>query len=73
MQNLSRSFFIFAVVQVILFCIGFSASGIGLGGLMGAESNSDINFGNNLVIYGGVLAILAVVLFVLAQIGRAHV
>ena len=43
-------------------------AGTGFGGLFGAQSNSDINIGTNLVLYGGVLGLLAPVLLILSLI-----
>jgi len=68
MKNLSTSFFVFAALQVITLCASLLMSGIGLGGLMGAESNSDINFGTNLASYGLAFAVLSIVLLIFALI-----
>lgn len=68
MKNLSASFFVFAVVQILLFCVGMGISGTGLGGLFGAMTTEEENIGSFLFAYGGALAILAPILLILALV-----
>jgi hypothetical protein len=62
----SASFFVFAGRRVILFCIGLSVSRTGFGGLFGAQTAQEEALGTNLFLYGGAIAILAPILFILA-------
>jgi hypothetical protein len=68
-KKLSTSFFLFAGLQVILFCVGLSLSGTGLGGrLFGAQTVEDENLGTYLLFYGGAIAILAPIPLILAPV-----
>ncbi len=67
-KNPSTSFFVFAALQVILFCVGLSLSGTGLGGLFGAQTAQEEALGTNLLLYGGAVVILAPILLILALV-----